>query len=77
MADIKNLLKGPSVTVKEEKLLSYEECLEFLSNILDELTSRFTKKYLPPIENALLENYYFIPVEFLREKINYQFQNIK
>ena len=68
MADIKNLLKGPSVTVKEEKLLSYEECLEFLSNILDELTSRFTKKYLPPIENALLENYYFIPVEFFERK---------
>ena len=68
MADIKNFLKGPSVTLKEEKLLSYEECLEFLSNILDELTSRFTKKYLPPIENALLENYYFIPVEFFERK---------
>ncbi len=68
MADIKNFLKGPAVTLKEEKLLSYEECLEFLSNILDELTSRFTKKYLPPIENALLENYYFIPVEFFERK---------
>ena len=68
MADIKNILKGPSVQLKEEKLLTYEECLEFLSNILDQLTSRFTKKYCSPIENALLENYYFIPVEFFERK---------
>ena len=54
MADLlaSKFLKGPTVTVQEYKLLPYEDCLEFLSNILDQLTSRFTKKYLPPIENA-------------------------
>ena len=61
-------LKGPTVKVQEDKLLPYEDCLEFLSNIIDQLTSRFTKKYLPPIENALLENYFFIPVEFFERK---------
>ena len=70
MADLlaSKFLKGPTVTVQEYKLLPYEDCLEFLSNILDQLTSRFTKKYLPPIENALLENYFFIPVEFFERK---------
>ena len=61
-------LKGPTVIVQDDKLLPYEDCLEFISNILDQLTSRFTKKYLPPIENALLENYFFIPVEFFERK---------
>ncbi len=63
-----NFLKGPTVNIQEDKLLPYEDCLEYLSNILDQLTSRFTKKYLPPIENALLENYFFIPVEFFERK---------
>ena len=62
------ILKGPTISLKDEKLLQYEDCIEFLSNILDQLTSRFTKNYLPPIENALLENYYFIPVEFFERK---------
>ena len=61
-------VKGPTVIVQDDKLLPYEDCLEFISNILDQLTSRFTKKYLPPIENALLENYFFIPVEFFERK---------
>jgi len=71
MADaigLNSFLKGPKVEIEEIKLLPYEDCLHFLSNILDELTSRFTKKYLPPIENALLENYFFIPVEFFERK---------
>ena len=71
MADaigLNSFLKGPKVEMEEIKLLPYEDCLHFLSNILDELTSRFTKKYLPPIENALLENYFFIPVEFFERK---------
>ena len=61
-------LKGPTVKIQEDQLLPYEDCLQFLSNILEELTSRFTKKYLPPIENVLLENYFFIPVEFFERK---------
>ena len=61
-------VKGPTVIMQDDKLLPYEDCLEFISNILDQLTSRFTKKYLPPIENALLENYFFIPVEFFERK---------
>ena len=37
-------LKGPTVKIQEDQLLPYEDCLQFLSNILEELTSRFTKK---------------------------------
>ena len=58
----------PMVIVKEEYQAPYEETKEFLSKILDMISSRFTKKYLPPIENSLQENYFFIPVEFFERK---------
>ena len=58
----------PMVIVKEEYQAPYEETKEFLSKILDMISSRFTKKYLSPIENSLQENYFFIPVEFFERK---------
>ena len=36
----------PMVIVKEEYQAPYEETKEFLSKILDMISSRFTKKYL-------------------------------
>ena len=45
-----------------------EETQSFLESILNQISSRFTKKYLPPIENALQESYFFIPVEFFERK---------
>ena len=58
----------PLVIVKEEYQATLEETQNYLSQILDKISSRFTKKYLPPIENSLQENYYFIPVEFFERK---------
>lgn len=58
----------PLVIVKEEYQATLEETQKYLSQILDKISSRFTKKYLPPIENSLQENYYFIPVEFFERK---------
>ena len=58
----------PMVIVKEEYQAPYEETKELISKILDMISSRFTKKYLSPIENSLQENYFFIPVEFFERK---------
>ena len=58
----------PVVLVKEEHQAPYEEARDFLSNILDKISNRFTKKYLPPIENSLQESFFFIPVEFFERK---------
>lgn len=50
--------------VGEEVQATKEECQAFLQRILDKISSRFVKKYLPPLENVLEETQFFIPVEF-------------
>ena len=41
-----------------------EETQALLQRILDKISSRFVKRYLPPLENVLEETQFFIPVEF-------------
>ena len=53
---------------KQPYQATFEETQSFLESILSQISSRFTKKYLPPIENALQESYFFIPVEFFERK---------
>ena len=59
---IKNKEEMPKIG--EEFQGSKEECQSFLERILDKISSRFVKKYLPPLENVLEETQFFIPVEF-------------
>ena len=59
---IKNKEEMPKIG--EEFQASKEECQSFLERILDKISSRFVKKYLPPLENVLEETQFFIPVEF-------------
>ena len=49
---------------KEDYQASKEETQAFLQRILDKISSRFVKRYLPPLENVLEETQFFIPVEF-------------
>jgi len=63
---IKNSPQGKEDLLKggEEVQATKEECQAFLQRILDKISSRFVKKYLPPLENVLEETQFFIPVEF-------------
>lgn len=61
-------MSKPMVQVREEYQGSKEECRQYLSSILDKISSRFTKMYLPVKENVLQDSYYFIPVEFFERK---------
>ena len=48
----------------DEYKASKEEVQLILEKILDKISSRFVKKFLPPLENILEEKELFIPVEF-------------
>ena len=63
---IKNSLqqKDEISKLKEDYQATKEETQSFLQRILDKVSSRFVKKYLPPLENVLEETQFFIPVEF-------------
>ena len=60
--------KDPMVVVNEDYEASKEECISFLQSILDKISSRFTKKYLPVSENNNEPKFFFIPVEFFERK---------
>ena len=49
---------------KDDYQATKEETQSFLQRILDKISSRFVKRYLPPLENVLEETQFFIPVEF-------------
>ena len=49
---------------EEEYHATKEEAQTLLERILDKISSRFVKKYLPPMENVLEDTQFFIPVEF-------------
>ena len=49
---------------KEDYQATKEETQAFLQRILDKISSRFVKKYLPHLDNVLEETQFFIPVEF-------------
>ena len=57
-------LKDEMPKSKNDYQATKEETQSFLQRILDKISSRFVKKYLPPLENVLEETQFFIPVEF-------------
>ena len=61
---LKNSPQGKEDLNGDEVQATKEECQAFLQRILDKISSRFVKKYLPPLENVLEETQFFIPVEF-------------
>ena len=54
--------------LKEDYQATKEETQSFFQLILDKISSRFVKRYLPPLENVLEETQFFIPVEFYERK---------
>lgn len=56
------------IDVQLEKTATYEEALSYLSKILDKISSRFTKKYLPAVESFNDLKCYLIPVEFFERR---------
>ena len=56
------------IKLKEEYQASLEEVQDLLKRILDRIAARFTKKYLPPQENAYEETQFYLPVEFFERK---------
>ena len=49
---------------EDEYQATKEEVQSLLERILDKISSRFVKKYLPPMENVLEDTQFYIPVEF-------------
>jgi Ca2+-binding EF-hand superfamily protein len=57
--------KKDEIPVFEDEIkATKEEVQSLLERILDKISSRFVKKYLPPMENILEDTQFFIPVEF-------------
>ena len=56
--------KDENPVFDDEYKASKEEVQLILEKILDKISSRFVKKFLPPLENILEEKELFIPVEF-------------
>jgi Ca2+-binding EF-hand superfamily protein len=52
----------------EEYKCTKEEAQSFLKLILDKISSRFVKRYLPPLESVLEDTQFYIPVEFFECK---------
>lgn len=63
--------------VGEEVQATKEECQAFLQRILDKISSRFVKKYLPPLENVLEETQFLFPLNFMNAKTSCQCLSIK
>ena len=59
-----NQYKEENLKRKNDYQATKEETQSFLQSILDKISSRFVKKYLPPLENVLEETQFFITVEF-------------
>ena len=57
--------KKDEIPVFEDEIkATKEEVQSLLERILEKISSRFVKKYLPPMENILEDTQFFIPVEF-------------
>ena len=57
--------KKDEIPVFEDEIIATkEEVQSLLERILEKISSRFVKKYLPPMENILEDTQFFIPVEF-------------
>ena len=57
--------KKDEIPVFEDEIkATKEEIQSLLERILEKISSRFVKKYLPPMENILEDTQFFIPVEF-------------
>ena len=57
--------KKDEIPVFEDEIKATKEELQsLLERILEKISSRFVKKYLPPMENILEDTQFFIPVEF-------------
>ncbi|MCQ2816596.1 MAG: hypothetical protein MJ252_04935 [archaeon] len=60
--------KQELLKLQEEKIATYEEARDYLSQILDKISSRFTKKYHPNEENTMDPDSILIPVEFFERR---------
>jgi Ca2+-binding EF-hand superfamily protein len=65
------------IDVKEEVSVSFEEATLFLKEVVEKISTRFTKKYFPPSDDPNIisntrydpEKFFLIPVEFFEPKI--------